>query len=218
MQDTAGGTNRMDEMYRYQRYFYDLTRKHYLLGRDTLIKELNPPRNGKVLEIGCGTGRNLIKAAQHYPACQFYGFDVSTVMLDTAMNSIKRAKLQDNVHLAFGDATNFDGAKTFNVPQYDRIFISYALSMIPPWRAVLDHMMTLVVTGGSIHIVDFGQQEKLPNWFRKVLYFWLARFSVHPQAELHGELVKTAEKHGASLTFTPLYRGYAEYAVLVNKN
>ena len=27
---------KMDKMYRHQRYFYDLTRKYYLLGRDRL--------------------------------------------------------------------------------------------------------------------------------------------------------------------------------------
>ncbi len=33
---------RMDHMYRYQRHFYDVTRKYYLFGRDTLIREMNP--------------------------------------------------------------------------------------------------------------------------------------------------------------------------------
>ena len=31
---------KMDKMYRHQRYFYDLTRKYYLLGRDRLINEM----------------------------------------------------------------------------------------------------------------------------------------------------------------------------------
>lgn len=34
----------MDRMYRYQRYIYDFTRKYYLFGRDTLIRDLNPRR------------------------------------------------------------------------------------------------------------------------------------------------------------------------------
>ena len=40
----------MDAMYRRQRHIYDLTRKFYLLGRDELIAELNPPEGGAVLE------------------------------------------------------------------------------------------------------------------------------------------------------------------------
>ena len=43
----------MDAIYRFQRHFYDLTRKPYLLGRDTLIRELAVPPSGTILEIGC---------------------------------------------------------------------------------------------------------------------------------------------------------------------
>jgi S-adenosylmethionine-diacylgycerolhomoserine-N-methlytransferase len=51
----------MDRLYRRQRHFYDLTRKHYLLGRDQLIEGLGPPSGSRVLEIGCGTARNLCR-------------------------------------------------------------------------------------------------------------------------------------------------------------
>ncbi len=47
-------TRLMDGIYRYQRHIYDITRKYYLLGRDALIKELEAPNGGTVLEIGCG--------------------------------------------------------------------------------------------------------------------------------------------------------------------
>ena len=58
----------MDHMYRRQRHIYDLSRKFYLLGRDEAIARLRPAPGDKVLEIGCGTGRNLVKLAQTYPA------------------------------------------------------------------------------------------------------------------------------------------------------
>ena len=74
----------MDRMYRHQRHFYDATRKFYLLGRDQLIRDINPPVRGRVLEIGCGTGRNLVRAARTWPSIQAYGIDVSAEMLATA--------------------------------------------------------------------------------------------------------------------------------------
>ena len=40
----------MDAIYRTQRHFYDLTRKYYLLGRDRLIRRLDPPKGGSVIE------------------------------------------------------------------------------------------------------------------------------------------------------------------------
>ncbi len=61
----------MDRIYRHQRHIYDLTRKYYLLGRDALIRDLAPVPGDTVLEIGCGTGRNLILAARRYPDARF---------------------------------------------------------------------------------------------------------------------------------------------------
>ena len=40
----------MDEQYRYQRYVYDWSRKYYLLGRDSLLKEIKMGFNDNLLE------------------------------------------------------------------------------------------------------------------------------------------------------------------------
>jgi tRNA G46 methylase TrmB len=74
----------MDRMYRHQRRIYDFTRKFYLLGRDGMIRRLNPAPEARVLEIGCGTGRNLILAAKDFPDADFFGIDISEEMLTTA--------------------------------------------------------------------------------------------------------------------------------------
>ena len=60
----------MDRMYRLQRYFYDITRKYYLLGRDRLLREMDLAPDARVLEIGCGTARNLICLARQRPQVQ----------------------------------------------------------------------------------------------------------------------------------------------------
>src|ERR1700733_2847143 len=71
----------MDRTYRHQRHVYDFTRKYYLLGRDPMIAELCPGDGDRVLEIGCGTGRNLTAAARRFPGAHFFGVDVSNAML-----------------------------------------------------------------------------------------------------------------------------------------
>src|ERR1700726_3186243 len=83
----------MNRTYRHQRHFYDFTRKYYLLGRDRLIAQLAPRAGDAVLEIGCGTGRNLAAAAARYPDVCWYGIDVSTEMLTSAITRIARAGL-----------------------------------------------------------------------------------------------------------------------------
>ena len=92
--------------------------------------------------------------------------------------------------------------------------ISYALSMIPPWRTALQRAMDAVAPGGRLHIVDFGEQERLPRVFRSGLRSWLAKFSVVPRAELEAELQKLASRSESRLRCEHLYRGYATYAVL----
>src|SRR5260221_5461295 len=75
---------KMDRMYRFQRHFYDLSRKYYLFGRDRLLKKMNIQENETVLEVGCGTARNLFKLAVLHPNAQLFGFDASNEMLKTA--------------------------------------------------------------------------------------------------------------------------------------
>src|SRR5262245_16282875 len=127
----------MDRMYRHQRHVYDLSRKYYLLGRDRLIARLALEPGQSVLEIGCGTGRNLIAAARRYPLAHLHGLDVSSAMLATARRTIARAGLASRIRLAQADATAIDAAALFGEARFDRVFISYSLSMIPAWRDVL---------------------------------------------------------------------------------
>lgn len=199
----------MDAIYRTQRHFYDLTRKYYLLGRDRLIAELAPPAGGTVLEIGCGTGRNLIAAARRFPHARYFGIDISEAMLATARANIARAGLADRITLAQGDATRFDAGALFGVSQFDRIFQSYTLSMIPDWRGALAQGAGKLAPGGRLDVVDFGQQERLPSAFRSLLFAWLARFDVAPRAELAAALSAIAAERGLIASFTPRYRGYA---------
>ena len=67
----------MDRFYRVQRHFYDLTRRLFLLGRDRMLDLLRLQGHENVLEIGCGTARNLIWLARRHPSLGLYGVDAS---------------------------------------------------------------------------------------------------------------------------------------------
>ena len=212
--NTAAATAAMNRLYRHQRHVYNLTRRHYLLGRDRLIGRLNVPENGTVLEIGCGTGRNLIVAARRYAGARLFGIDVSTEMLTSAIDSIGRAGLSARVRVAHADATRTIPASLFGVNEFDRIFVSYSLSIIPAWREALDVALSHLKPQGELHIVDFGDQEGLPGWFRTALRHWLALFHVTPRDTLEAELMTQAPRLGFAVTFKRPYRGYAQYAYL----
>ena len=206
--------DQMDHIYRHQRHIYDATRRHFLLGRDTLVAGLVPPEGSTVVEVGCGTARNLIEAARAYPNCRFFGFDISTVMLDTARAKIKAAGLEARIKVMPGDAANFDLQAMFDIPAADRILMSYTLSMIPPWREALQCSARQLTDCGSMHIVDFGQLEQFPGLAKSALYAWLARFSVSPRVDLTRELEQLADFHKLDCFIAHPFRGYATYAVL----
>jgi S-adenosylmethionine-diacylgycerolhomoserine-N-methlytransferase len=199
----------MDSIYARQRHFYDASRKYFLLGRDRLIRDLNPPDGGTVLEVGCGTGRNLIAAARACPTARLFGLDVSTKMLTTARANLRQARLEERIVLGRADAADFDPQVLFGIVRFDRVFFSYSLSMIPEWREALASALAAVTQDGALLVVDFGQQEKLPRWFRRLLFTWLDRFHVTPRADLEAALLAVAGRHGGTASLKPLYRGYA---------
>jgi S-adenosylmethionine-diacylgycerolhomoserine-N-methlytransferase len=207
-------TDRMNRMYRWQRHIYDGTRRYYLLGRDQLINNLRPAAGASVLEIGCGTGRNLVLAARLHPDARFFGIDVSTEMLTSARSAILRHGLTNRIRVAHGDGTAFDPPALFGIQAFDHIFISYSLSMIPDWRGVLSAAAGRLKPGGRLHIVDFGNQERLPDMARALLRRWLAMFDVTPRDDLEPLLSAMADSVSADLAFERPFRGYAQYAVL----
>ncbi|SNR60639.1 class I SAM-dependent methyltransferase [Puniceibacterium sediminis] len=209
MTDTRAHAALMDSTYRYQRLFYDITRRYYLLGRDRLVADLAPPSGARVLEIACGTGRNLERIARHYPGCALFGLDISHEMLRSA-----HSKLGGQAVLARADACDFDGDALFGAGGFDRVVMSYSLSMIPDWGRALRHAAQQLRPGGELHVVDFGDQDKLPRWFRRGLHHWLSRFHVTPRRDLLERMQDIAQEQGMALTFRPLYRDYARYGVL----
>jgi S-adenosylmethionine-diacylgycerolhomoserine-N-methlytransferase len=173
----------MDRVYRRQRHLYDFTRKYYLVGRDELIRNLKPRRGERLVEVGCGTARNLIKIARRYPDVRLFGLDASHEMLLTAGKAVRRAGLEDRIQLAQGLGETLSPA-VFGEEAFDTIIFSYSLSMIPEWDQALTAAGAALAPGGAIHIVDFGDLKGLPPPGARLLRRWLELFHVEPRGEL----------------------------------
>lgn len=202
----------MDRTYRHQRLIYDATRAWFLLGRDHLVAELDVPPGGRVLEIACGTGRNMDHVARRYPGARLYGLDISEQMLRSA-----RAKLGKQALLAHADACDFDAMSLFDTSRFDRIFLSYSLSMIPDWPRALACALDHLAPDGSLHIVDFGRQHRLPGLARAGLNAWLAKFHVTPRHDLPERAQTLARARGLQTQVTDLFASYALHAVIAPK-
>lgn len=181
----------MDGIYRSQRHIYDVTRKYFLFGRDTLIEQLAGRPGIAVLEIGCGTGRNLARIGRRWPGMVLHGLDISAEMLQSA-----QARLGTPARLAQGDATFFDPARLFGRENFDRIALSFVTSMIPDWQKAVAQAIDLLAPGGSLHIVDFGDLAGLPRPIRLLLERWLARFHVSPRHALADYAAQLAWSRG----------------------
>lgn len=201
----------MNAVYRRQRHIYDVTRRAFLFGRDRLIDGLAVPDDGHVLEVGCGTARNLVRIGATYPGSWLYGFDISSQMLETARGNIARAGLSGRVRLAEGDATDFDPAARFGTGGFERIVMSYCLSMIPDWQRALRLAARWLAAGGALHVVDFGDMAGWPRWIARAQEAVFARFHVSRCTTLAAALADAADHVGGRPTFQPLYGGYAWY-------
>jgi S-adenosylmethionine-diacylgycerolhomoserine-N-methlytransferase len=190
----AGHGALMDRVYRRQKHIYDLTRKFYLFGRDRLIAELDARPGASVLELGCGTGRNLAQIGARWPRVALHGLDISREMLAQA-----GAKLGDRAFLAAGDATAFDPVALFGRAHFDHVVLSYALSMIPDWQGTIAHAATLLAPGGRLHVVDFGDLDGMPRPFAGLLRRWLSVFHVTPRDAMGVFATRLAHGNGLAI-------------------
>ena len=205
----ATAFEKMDKMYRHQRYFYDFTRKYYLLGRDRLIDEMEIKHGENVLEIGCGTGRNLEILAGKFPKSNFYGLDASAAMLETAHTTLNTKCIKNvNLQHALADHYSFDETFKRDAP-FDTIFFSYSISMIPTWKQAIQSALKNLKCGRSLYIVDFYDQRDLPNWFRKILQSWLKQFHVKYPRELLPYLGDLEKQGRGKLTVKSIYKSYS---------
>ena len=206
--DLSGHTRLMDSVYGSTRHVYDATRKFYLFGRDTLIRELNLKPGESLCEVGCGTGRNLIHIARAWPGSRLYGLDASTEMLKTAEASVTRAGASIQLRHGFAETFNdslFDGAPAAG---FDAVVFPYSLSMIPDWQGALANAMDQLAPGGRLRIVDFGQMTAWPGLLRTPFQAFLAAFHVTPRPGM--EMILRAHPDCADVTSRPIGGGYAQ--------
>jgi len=184
----------MDDVYRRQRHIYDFTRKYYLFGRDRLVDSMRPGPDARVLEVGCGTARNLVRLARRYPGRRLFGLDASEAMLETAAQTLKRAGLGGQVQLVHAYAEDVSPGIFGDGAPFDEIFFSYSLSMIPDWKQALNAAAAALAPTGRIHVVDFGDLASLPGSARSALLAWLRLFHVEPRGELLDVLERDSDK------------------------
>jgi S-adenosylmethionine-diacylgycerolhomoserine-N-methlytransferase len=140
----------VEKYYRFHSRIYDATRWSFLFGRTAIMENFAgvAPRN--ILEVGCGTGRNLVELARRFPQARITGVDLSATMLGLARK--KTSGFGSRVQLLHQAYT----APLSDPPGYNLVLFSYALSMFNPgYEAALTAARRDLVPGGCIAVVDF---------------------------------------------------------------
>jgi S-adenosylmethionine-diacylgycerolhomoserine-N-methlytransferase len=130
-------------------------------------------------------------------------------MLKTAAESAAGAGLSSRIKLATALSTDFTPAGLGHSRPFDRLIYSYSLSMMDDWREALEHGTRQLKKGGTIHVVDFGNQEGMPRWFKKMLGTWLDQFHVRFRPEVRAWFEDQAKAGRGKMTYQPVIRGYA---------
>jgi S-adenosylmethionine-diacylgycerolhomoserine-N-methlytransferase len=167
----------LNRYYGVSRFFYDVTRKYYLFGRDPALAQLAAdPRWATLIEIGPGTGRNLRRLRAARPAARLAGIEASDAMLAHARVRCPWARLEHG----FAEDAQLRGL--FDAPP-DRILFSYCLSMVGDRARAIANARGAIASDGAVVVVDFGDFQGIPGPLADTFRSYLRTFHVVPLDE-----------------------------------
>lgn len=160
MNAAAAPPTALERYYQFHSRIYDATRWSFLFGRDEVLRRtLRVTNPRRILEVGCGTGRNLVSLRRLFPQAHITGVDLSEQMLAIASGKI----CDDQTTLL---------RRSYSVPlhqdgeAFDLVLFSYTLSMFNPgWEQAIDAAHDDLAEDGVIAVVDFSHTRF--SWFRR---------------------------------------------------
>lgn len=163
--------------YQFHSRIYDATRWTFLFGRRGLLgaaaDAVRSPR--RVLEVGCGTGRNLVDVCRRFPDAEITGIDLSLGMLNIARR--KMAPFGSRVQLLH---RAYDAPVDRRGGAFDFILFSYALSMFNSGiESAVEAAHSDLAPDGHLAVVDFHDTRL--SWFER----WMG----HNHVRMDGHLL-----------------------------
>lgn len=198
-------TAALQQYYRIHSRIYDATRWTFLFGRNALVKAIKEKcRPGRILEIGCGTGKNLAALARMFPKAEMTGLDLSDEMLGVA-----RKNLGSNSRQIRLINTAYDLPVNPGQP-FDLVLFSYTLSMINPgWSHAIRCATADLAPNGMIAALDFHDSPLT------IFKTWMQVNHVRMDSHLLPEL--SLNFHPDTLQIRSAYGGIWKYFLYLGK-
>jgi ubiquinone/menaquinone biosynthesis C-methylase UbiE len=120
---------------------------------DVAVNVVSAPRS--ILDVGCGTGQLLIKAAARWPSAQLAGVDPAEGMVEIARRQIRGA----TVYLGSAESLPISDASV------DMVFSSISFHHWTDQARGLREIARVLRPAGCLCITDMT----MPNWLSKIL-------------------------------------------------
>lgn len=193
--------DRLEQFYKSQANSYDAYRERFLWGREPLLQACAVRLGGSMdrapriwVDLGGGTGYNVERMASILGGetmlramfKEIYIVDLCPSLCARARARIERLKWSDFVHVIEADAAQFRIQDVKNEKKAAQLVtLSYALSMMPPFLEVVDHIQHALLdpNKGLLGVCDFAVSAKhnaapLPgqSWLQRT--FWKSLFDL----------------------------------------
>lgn len=151
-------------------------------GRKHAVEIINA-RQGRVLEVGVGTGLSLPLYGKHL---EIVGIDLSPEMLEKARARVAKMALDNVAGLYEMDA----GHLTFADNSFDTVVAMYVMTVVPEPERVMRELSRVCKPGGEVILVNhFSQEEGLRGWVERRMAPFAGHLGWRPVFDVNRVLV-----------------------------
>ncbi len=136
--------------------------------RKQFVSEMRLPENGKVLELGCGTGHLTRLIANELEEGKVYGIDLTPEMIEIADAGLPE-KLREKVEFSIGRGEKLEHRSD----SFDLATSAFTLRNVEDLSGVISELKRVIRPGGMVYSLELAKPA-IPI-FRELYFFYFNR-------------------------------------------
>ncbi len=129
------------------------------------LLNLGPPQ-GRILEVGTGTGRIAVLLSKYAPEYEVWAIDLSSNMLRVAKNNAVEFGVKDRLFFIRADAKRLP----FKDHSFEMVYSHNMMHHIPDPRAMIEEMVRVLKPGGTFVLRDLKRLRPITRWFHVKIF------------------------------------------------